>query len=285
MAVVADTYWQSRKALAALKPQFDDAGHGAVSSADDLRRVRQGDRRRARHAVRRRNRDHGRLPRAVSPARDDGADGVHGARDGRSRGGLGRHAGSAQRAQPRRPRRWISAPSKCSTRISRSAAASAGSCPSYLDFVGMSARIAKEMSPAPVKMIWSRETDMQHGYYRPAAMARFAGALDAAGAPLKVACVVCRRRRRRIDVHAVCDCRQGGDRARREAPRPDRPVAVGPELATRLLQGGVHRRDGARGEEGSVRVPPRPDDRSPALQGGARARGGDGELGLAAAAR
>ena len=53
----------------------------------------------------------------------------------------------------------------------------------------MSARIAKEMSPAPVKMIWSRETDMQHGYYRPAAMARFAGALDAAGAPLAVSCL------------------------------------------------------------------------------------------------
>jgi isoquinoline 1-oxidoreductase beta subunit len=45
------------------------------------------------------------------------------------------------------------------------------------------------MSPAPVKMIWSRETDMQHGYYRPAAMARFAGALDAAGAPLAVTCL------------------------------------------------------------------------------------------------
>jgi len=56
--------------------------------------------------------------------------------------------------------------------------------PGYLDFVGMSARIAKAMSPAPVKMIWSRETDMQHGYYRPAGMARFAGALDAAGTPL-----------------------------------------------------------------------------------------------------
>jgi isoquinoline 1-oxidoreductase beta subunit len=48
----------------------------------------------------------------------------------------------------------------------------------------MTARIAKAMSPAPVKMIWSRETDMQHGYYRPAGMARFAGALDASGKPL-----------------------------------------------------------------------------------------------------
>ena len=52
----------------------------------------------------------------------------------------------------------------------------------------MTARIAKAMAPAPVKMIWSRETDMQHGYYRPAAMARFAWWLDAAGTPLAVAC-------------------------------------------------------------------------------------------------
>jgi isoquinoline 1-oxidoreductase beta subunit len=52
----------------------------------------------------------------------------------------------------------------------------------------MAARIAKNVSPVPVKMIWSRETDMQCGYYRPAAMARFSGALDAAGAPLAASC-------------------------------------------------------------------------------------------------
>jgi isoquinoline 1-oxidoreductase beta subunit len=51
--------------------------------------------------------------------------------------------------------------------------------PGFHDFVGMTARIAKAMAPAPVKMIWSRETDMQHG---------FAGALDASGAPLAVTC-------------------------------------------------------------------------------------------------
>ena len=32
VAVVADSYWRARMALAALKPQFDDAGHGGVSS-------------------------------------------------------------------------------------------------------------------------------------------------------------------------------------------------------------------------------------------------------------
>ena len=33
VAVVADSYWQARTALAALKPTFEDAGHGAVTSA------------------------------------------------------------------------------------------------------------------------------------------------------------------------------------------------------------------------------------------------------------
>lgn len=60
--------------------------------------------------------------------------------------------------------------------------------PTYLDFVDMGVRIAKAMSPAPVKMIWTRENDIRHDYYRPAAMARFAGALDSAGAPLAVGC-------------------------------------------------------------------------------------------------
>jgi isoquinoline 1-oxidoreductase beta subunit len=60
--------------------------------------------------------------------------------------------------------------------------------PFYLDFIDLGARIGKAVSPAPVKMIWSRETDMQHGYYRPAAMSRWAGALDGSGTPIAVAC-------------------------------------------------------------------------------------------------
>src|SRR5260370_34469231 len=59
--------------------------------------------------------------------------------------------------------------------------------PGLHDFVDMGARIAKAMSPAPVKMVWSRENDIQHDYYRPAAMARFAGALDRSGSLRAVA--------------------------------------------------------------------------------------------------
>ena len=56
--------------------------------------------------------------------------------------------------------------------------------PYTFDYVDMGVRIAKAMSPTPVKLIWTRENDTQHDYYRPAAMSRHAGALDGSGAPL-----------------------------------------------------------------------------------------------------
>jgi isoquinoline 1-oxidoreductase beta subunit len=37
---------------------------------------------------------------------------------------------------------------------------------------------------APVKVIWSREDDVQHGFYRPATYNKFTAGLDAAGAPV-----------------------------------------------------------------------------------------------------
>src|SRR5881398_4064920 len=51
------------------------------------------------------------------------------------------------------------------------------------DFVSEAVRVSKAVS-APVKVIWSREDDVQHGFYRPATYNRFAAALDAAGNPV-----------------------------------------------------------------------------------------------------
>ena len=51
------------------------------------------------------------------------------------------------------------------------------------DFVSEAVRVSKAAG-APVKVIWSREDDVQHGFYRPATYNRFAAALDAAGTPI-----------------------------------------------------------------------------------------------------
>jgi len=59
--------------------------------------------------------------------------------------------------------------------------------PFTFDYVDLGVRIARAMSPTPVKLVWSRENDIQHDYYRPAGMARFAGALDKSGTPRAVA--------------------------------------------------------------------------------------------------
>ncbi len=52
-----------------------------------------------------------------------------------------------------------------------------------LDFVVEAVQLSKAAG-APVKVIWSREDDMAHDFYRPAAYNRLAGGLDAAGTPV-----------------------------------------------------------------------------------------------------
>jgi isoquinoline 1-oxidoreductase beta subunit len=48
------------------------------------------------------------------------------------------------------------------------------------DFVMEAAQVAK-VSGKPVMVLWTRDDDMQHGFYRPASYHRFAGALDEKG--------------------------------------------------------------------------------------------------------
>ena len=49
------------------------------------------------------------------------------------------------------------------------------------DFVTHGVAIAKAMRGVPVKLMWSREEDMQHGFYRPASVVRMKAGLDAQG--------------------------------------------------------------------------------------------------------
>ncbi len=55
--------------------------------------------------------------------------------------------------------------------------------PGYFDFVDQAVLVAKAMSPTPVKLVWTREEDMQHDFYRPAVLSRFKAALGQDGFP------------------------------------------------------------------------------------------------------
>src|SRR5215467_2359545 len=50
------------------------------------------------------------------------------------------------------------------------------------DYVTEAVEISKAVK-APVKVVWSREDDMQHDFYRPISYARMTGAVDASGKP------------------------------------------------------------------------------------------------------
>ncbi|MDX1253681.1 MAG: molybdopterin cofactor-binding domain-containing protein, partial [Oceanisphaera sp.] len=51
----------------------------------------------------------------------------------------------------------------------------------FHDFVKQAVAIAKQIPGTPVKLLWTREEDMQHGHYHPITKAKLTGGLDANG--------------------------------------------------------------------------------------------------------
>src|SRR3954470_24485495 len=51
----------------------------------------------------------------------------------------------------------------------------------FQDYTRQAVQIAKQVPGRPVKLIWSREEDMQHGFYRPVTQCKLQGALDDKG--------------------------------------------------------------------------------------------------------
>jgi isoquinoline 1-oxidoreductase beta subunit len=49
------------------------------------------------------------------------------------------------------------------------------------DYVKQAVLLAKQLDGRPVKLIWTREEDMQHGFYRPVGQAKMTGTMDANG--------------------------------------------------------------------------------------------------------
>ncbi|MGH8259640.1 MAG: molybdopterin cofactor-binding domain-containing protein, partial [Steroidobacteraceae bacterium] len=58
------------------------------------------------------------------------------------------------------------------------------------DYVTQAVTAAKAVAGRPVKLVWSREDDIRHDFYRPAAAIRFRGGLDAAGRLTALECKV-----------------------------------------------------------------------------------------------
>ncbi|WKB51015.1 xanthine dehydrogenase family protein molybdopterin-binding subunit [Eleftheria terrae] len=55
-----------------------------------------------------------------------------------------------------------------------------------VDYVAQAVRVAMELGGRPVQLVWSREEDLRHDFYRPAAVAVMRAALDAGGLPLSL---------------------------------------------------------------------------------------------------
>jgi len=56
-----------------------------------------------------------------------------------------------------------------------------------VDFVGQAVRVAVETQGRPVQLIWPREEDLTHDFYRPAGVAVMQAGLDAQGQPISLA--------------------------------------------------------------------------------------------------
>jgi isoquinoline 1-oxidoreductase subunit beta len=53
-----------------------------------------------------------------------------------------------------------------------------------VDFIGQAAEISKAIGGGPVKLVWTREDDITHDFYRPTSYHQMSGALDAEGRPV-----------------------------------------------------------------------------------------------------
>jgi isoquinoline 1-oxidoreductase beta subunit len=183
VVVVADSFWRARRALASLKPEFSDAGHGDVSNASifaafdtalgappevpkNAAKVVTADYRAPFLA-------HATMSPMVCTAKvaGDRAEVWTGVQDP-----LNARSVAAKAL-------GISAANVHVTNFMLGGGFGRG-LPFNFDYVDLGVRVAKTMSPTPVKTIWTRENDIQHDYYRGAALSRHAGALDANGMPL-----------------------------------------------------------------------------------------------------
>lgn len=188
VAVVADSYWRAQKALRALTPEFSDAGQSATTSASLLEGLhtalsnekgsenyREGD-----------GTDALKNATNIIEAKYSVPFLAHAAMEPLSATVKvsGDHAevwaGSQDPLNARKTAATaLDLKSEQVTYHNQLLGGSFGRrLPGSHDFIAQAAQIAKVMQPHPVKLIWSREEDTRHDFYRPMVAAHFRGALD-----------------------------------------------------------------------------------------------------------
>lgn len=191
VAVVADGWWRADEALKKVKIEWDEAGHGRIDSAAIDAMLREG----LAAAKLPRAREMGDAPAALAAAAKT--------IEAEYASPYLNHA----TLEPQTCTAWFKAGGTLEVWTStqdgeaslREAAQTAGLPPEKVevhkmmlgggfgrrgapqDFVRQGVLIAKALPGVPVKLMWSREEDMQHGFYRPASIVRMKAGLDAQG--------------------------------------------------------------------------------------------------------
>ena len=192
VAVIADTWWQAKTGLDALKIDWDNGPNAGMSSASTAAMLREG--LTAKEAF------------VGNQAGDADAAIASAARTIEAVYSVP-HQHHVTMEPMNATARWSTALDKvevwCPTQNGESALATAAAasglqpqaCEVYRidlgggfgrratshDYVRQAVLVAKEMPGTPVKLIWSREEDMLHGWYHPVTMCKLTGALDAQG--------------------------------------------------------------------------------------------------------
>ncbi|MGE5511818.1 MAG: molybdopterin cofactor-binding domain-containing protein [Bacteroidota bacterium] len=190
VAVVGDTWWQAKKALDALPIDWDEGPNASVSSASIAERLKEG---------------------------LDAPEAAIGQKIGDAAGTI---AGAAKKVEAVYSSPYVNhatmEPMNCTAKITAdrcevwvstqsadaalAAASEASGLPqskcevykfhlgggfgrrgAFHDFVKQAVLIAKQIPDVPIKLVWSREEDMTHGFYRPVSQCKLSAGLDDKG--------------------------------------------------------------------------------------------------------
>jgi isoquinoline 1-oxidoreductase subunit beta len=192
VAVVADGYWRALKALRALAPVFEDTGTGSETSDTIFGAIGAALEREEGEEVFSSGKgndalDGGKVVEAeyrvpfLAHATMEPMNATARIADGRCEvwTGVQDPLGARKVASEASGLK----PEQCTVHNQQLGGGFGRRLPGVQDFVDQAVRVAKEMSPAPVKLIWSREEDTQHGFYRPAVIGRYKGAIADDGKP------------------------------------------------------------------------------------------------------